>query len=146
MLNREPFRNAKILLAGPNFGCGSSRETAVMALVQFGIRCVIATGFGTIFHGNSWKHGLLPISLPLETVKHLASQAERNGVALPMTVSLVDNTITTSGGEVVRFEIAEFRRHALLEGLDDISVTLERAPEIRKFEERDKRQRPWIYA
>lgn len=145
VLNRPAFRSARILLAGPNFGCGSSREGAVWTLVHFGIRCVIAPSFGTIFHGNAFKKALLPITLPMEQIEHLAAKAERDGVALPMTVSLVDQTITTSDGETLSFKIAEFRRHALLEGLDDVQQTLVHKQAIEDYARRDRVLRPWVH-
>jgi 3-isopropylmalate/(R)-2-methylmalate dehydratase small subunit len=146
VLNRPAFRNAKILLAGPNFGCGSSRETAVWTLVHFGIRCVIAPSFGTIFHGNSFKNGLLPITLPMGVIEHLATKVEVDDVALPLTVSLVNQTIRTADGEVTPFSLVEFRRHALLEGLDHIEQTLIYKPEIDAFTAIDRKHRPWVYA
>ena len=145
VLNRAPFRHAKFLLAGPNFGCGSSRETAVWGLLHFGIRCVIAPSFGTIFHGNCFKNGLLPIALPLELVEHLAGAVERDGVAMPLAVSLVDREIVTYRGERIGFEIEEFRRNALINGLDDIAQTLAYQADIDLFTQADRMRRPWVY-
>ena len=146
VLNRPPFRGARILLAGPNFGCGSSRETAVWALLEFGIRCVVAPSFGTIFHGNAFKNGLLPVSLPIDTVQRLAAKAEVDGKARPLSVSLVDQAIRTDDGEVVPFTVPEFRRRPLLEGVDDIDVTLSGAARIREYQRADRASRPWAYA
>lgn len=146
VLNRPAYRAAKILLAGPNFGCGSSRETAVWALLEFGIRCVIAPSFGTIFYGNAFKNGLLPICLPIETVQRLAAEAEVDGEVRPLSVSLVEQAVRTAGGTAVPFTVPEFRRRPLLEGVDDIEITLSGAERIREFQRADRAARPWAYA
>lgn len=145
VLNQPPFRKARILLAGPNFGCGSSREMAVWALLEFGIGCVIAPSFGTIFQGNAFKNGLLPVTLPAEAICRLVPEAATGDAGRDMTVSLMHQEITAANGDVMPFRIAEFRRQALLHDLDDIQQTLSLQPEILAFQERDRRRRPWIY-
>ncbi len=144
ILNRAGYRNAKILLAGPNFGCGSSREDAVWALWEFGIRCVIAPSFGDIFFNNCFKNGLLPIVLPAAAIEEMAQQSMSAGAVF--TVDLERRVIQTpDGGEVV-FEVAAAEREALLAGLDPIGATLGRERDIAAFQARDRQRRPWIYA
>lgn len=146
VLNRPRFRGAPIMIAGPNFGCGSSRETAVWAMHQLGIRSVIAASFGEIFFGNCFKNGMLPIQLPAETVDRLAAEAEAESNETRFTIDLHTCTITTPAGESIPFEVDPGRREALLEGLDEIEMTLKRADEIAGFQTRDREARPWIYA
>lgn len=144
VLNREPYRDAKILLAGANFGCGSSREPAVWAIQGLGIRCVIAPGFGAIFFDNCFANGLLPVVLPADRVAAFAEQA----VATPgasFTVDLTRCRITAPDGEEVAFSVDPRRREALLQGLDEIALTLRREPEIAAFQQADRRRRPWVY-
>jgi 3-isopropylmalate dehydratase small subunit len=126
-LRAEPaaYRNAEILVAGDNFGCGSSREHAPWALLDFGIRCVISTSFADIFHGNCFKNGILPIALPQAQVDVLMDEA-RKGANARITVDLAAQTVTTSDGTVFTFDIDPFRKHCLLNGLDDIGLTLEK--------------------
>ncbi|SFQ02581.1 3-isopropylmalate/(R)-2-methylmalate dehydratase small subunit [Roseivivax halotolerans] len=143
VLNKPQYRQAEILVAGDNFGCGSSREHAPWAIKDFGIRCVIAPSFAEIFYNNCFKNGILPIRLPQETVDLLMKDAEK-GENARMTVDLEAQEVTTSDGEVVRFEIDPFRKHCLLEGLDDIALTLEQAPAIDTFESRMAQERPWV--
>ncbi len=143
VLNRPEYTKAKILLAAENFGCGSSREHAVWALLGFGIRCVIAPGFGEIFFNSSFVNGLLPVVLDKEKVVALARAASANGGA--MTVDLESQRVTGPDGMVYDFEIDAARREALLEGLDAIAVTLKREDEIAAFQDADRRDRPWIY-
>ncbi len=148
-LNRPPYRKAKILVAGENFGCGSSREHAVWALVSFGIRCVIAPSFGDIFYNNSFKNGLLPVQLPANVVEALAVRiaADANPDSLPVIVDLEACTVRGpgTGGPAIAFDIDPERREALLEGLDEIGVTLKHEAQIAAFQARDAAQRPWIY-
>jgi 3-isopropylmalate/(R)-2-methylmalate dehydratase small subunit len=141
-LNRTNFRNAPILIAGENFGCGSSREGAVWALMAAGLRCVIAESFGDIFYNNCFQNGMLPVALPAVTVAQLAGEAA-NGA--PFTVDLVEQMILSPQGEAITFDIDAQRRQALLEGLDDISLTLKRLPEIAAWQSHDRMGRPWIW-
>jgi len=143
VLNRPAYRNAEILVAGDNFGCGSSREHAPWALLDFGIRCVIAPGFADIFYNNCFKNGILPIALPPEQVERLMADAEK-GANAKFTVDLAAQTITTSDGETITFEVDAFRKHCLLNGLDDISLTLKKSAAIDSFETRVSADRPWV--
>ncbi|MEM6664267.1 MAG: 3-isopropylmalate dehydratase small subunit [Pseudomonadota bacterium] len=143
VLNRPAYRQAKILIAGDNFGCGSSREHAPWALKDFGIRCIIAPSFADIFFNNCFKNGLLPITLPQEQVDFLTEDAQRGANAI-MTVDLVENYISSSDGTVIPFEVEPFKRKCLLEGLDDIGLTLERLDKIETFETGAFAQKPWL--
>jgi 3-isopropylmalate/(R)-2-methylmalate dehydratase small subunit len=144
ILNRAPYRDAKIIVAGPNFGCGSSREGAVWALQRFGIRCVVAPGFSDIFFENAFKNGLLPVILPERDVQELLGFLETtNDPAL--TVDLERCVIETPQGRAISFTIPEARRTALLEGLDEIGQTLRQEAEIAAFQVRDREARPWIH-
>ncbi|WP_026758614.1 3-isopropylmalate dehydratase small subunit [Sediminimonas qiaohouensis] len=143
VLNKPQYREAEILVTGDNFGCGSSREHAPWALLDFGIRCVIAPSFADIFYNNCFKNGILPIALPQEQVDILMKDAEK-GANARMDIDLEAQTITTSDGEVVRFDIDPFRKHCLINGLDDIALTLEKAPAIDAFEARAAAARPWV--
>jgi 3-isopropylmalate/(R)-2-methylmalate dehydratase small subunit len=145
VLNREPYRKAKILIAGDNFGCGSSREHAPWALLDFGIRCVIAPSFADIFFNNCFKNGILPVVLPKGQVARLMEFA-KNGANATVTVDLPSQTVTGPDGGPIHFEVDAFRKHCLLNGLDDIGLTLQKAPAIDKFEERQKRTQPWLWA
>ncbi len=149
VLNLPAYRTARILVAGDNFGCGSSREHAVWALVGFGIRCVIAPSFGDIFFDNSLKNGLLPVRQPAAAVDALAASivAAADPEDRQLTVSLEDCTIRgpRSGSVVLRFDIDPASRKALLEGLDAIGLTLQHEAEIAEFQARDAAERPWIY-
>src|SRR5689334_24540358 len=133
VLNQGPFRNAKILVAGENFGCGSSREHAPWALLDFGIRCVIAPSFADIFYNNCFKNGILPIKLPQSDVDLLMDDAKRGANAI-LTIDLEKQVITGPDGGHVHFEIDPFRKKCLLEGLDDIGLTMEHAGDIDSFE------------
>ncbi|MCY4407732.1 MAG: 3-isopropylmalate dehydratase small subunit [Rhodospirillaceae bacterium] len=144
VLNREPWREARILIAGENFGCGSSREHAPWALEDFGIRCVIAPSFADIFFNNCVKNGVLLIPLPEDSVNLLMDDAG-NSQTCRMAVDLETQTITRSNGEVVSFEIEPFRKHRLLNGLDDIGITMTKAGEIGAFEAAQKAAQPWLY-
>ena len=143
VLNRPEYAGANILLAAENFGCGSSREHAVWALLGFGIRCVIAPGFGEIFYNSSFVNGLLPVVLAKEKVVALADAVDVGGGA--MSVDLEAQEVTGPDGKVYSFEIDASRREALLEGLDPIAVTLKREAEITAFQDADRQSRPWIY-
>ena len=143
VLNQAPYRNAGILIADANFGCGSSREAAVWALYGFGIRCVIASSFGDIFYENSFKNGLLPVVLPEVELLRLRSAMVAAPLA-PVEVDLQQQTISLASGEVFRFEVDAFKRNSLLLGLDDIGVTLQHAAEIDAFEHRRRELSPWL--
>jgi 3-isopropylmalate/(R)-2-methylmalate dehydratase small subunit len=143
VLNKPAYRDAQILVAGDNFGCGSSREHAPWALLDFGIRCVISTSFADIFFNNCFKNGILPVVLPQEAVDALMRDAE-NGANARLTVDLEAQTVTGADGTAYGFEIDPFRKHCLLNGLDDIGLTMERAPVIDSFESQMAQARPWI--
>jgi len=143
VLNQNPFDRATILLARKNFGCGSSREHAVWALDDFGFRAVIAPSFADIFFNNCFKNGILPIALPQEEVDLLMADAE-NGANARMTVDLESQTITRPDGSAISFEVDAFKRHCLLNGLDDIGLTMEKAAAIDAFETAAATQRPWV--
>lgn len=145
ILNREPYRHARILLSGMNFGCGSSREHAVWALHEWGIRAVIAPGFGSIFQGNCVRNGIVPVVLANAVVKSLARQVESNPEKNRVTVDLVACAVVAPDGSRHTFSIPEADRAMLIEGLDSIAVTLKRDGDILAFQERDKLRRPWIY-
>ncbi len=142
VLNKPAYRNARILVAGDNFGCGSSREHAPWALADFGIRCIISTSFADIFYNNCFKNGLLPITVGQEDLDKLMDDAERGSNAT-LTVDLEAQEIHGPDGGVVRFDIDPFRKHCLLNGLDDIALTLDKAPKIDRFEGRLSKDRPW---
>ncbi|WP_333712611.1 3-isopropylmalate dehydratase small subunit [Yoonia sp.] len=143
VLNQPQYREAQILVAGDNFGCGSSREHAPWAIADFGITCVIAPSFADIFHNNCFKNGILPIALPQEQVDVLMKDAEKGSNAR-IEVDLEAQTITTSDGEVFTFEVDSFKKHCLLNGLDDIGLTMEKAAAIDSYETRASAQRPWV--
>ncbi|TDE38949.1 3-isopropylmalate dehydratase small subunit [Antarcticimicrobium sediminis] len=143
VLNKPAYRKTEVLVAGDNFGCGSSREHAPWAIKDFGIRCVIAPGFADIFFNNCFKNGILPITLPQEQIDVLMKDAEK-GANARMTVDLEAQTVTTSDGEVFPFAVDAFKKHCLLEGLDDIGLTLAKATEIASFETKAAVQRPWV--
>ena len=143
VLNRPAYRDAQILVAGENFGCGSSREHAPWAIADFGIRCIVAPSFADIFHNNCFKNGILPVTLPQEQVDALMRDAER-GANARIAVDLEAQTITASDGEVFSFEIDPFLKRCLLEGLDDIGLTLEKATAIDTFEGTAAQARPWV--
>jgi 3-isopropylmalate/(R)-2-methylmalate dehydratase small subunit len=145
VLNREPFRRARILVGGPNFGCGSSREFAVWALMRFGIRCVIAPSFSDIFFENSFKNGLLPVVLPAADVDSLHQHIERTNDP-SFAVDLERCAIELPDGRSIPFTVPEARRTALLEGLDEIGQSLLFAQDIAAFQERDRAARPWVHA
>ena len=142
VLNQSAYREASILIAGDNFGCGSSREHAPWALSDFGIKVVVSTSFADIFFNNCFKNGMLPIVLPQEQVDLLMKDAEK-GANARVEVNLEDQTITSSDGDVIKFDIDPFRKHCLLNGLDDIGLTLEKAASIDSFEAKAGGARPW---
>jgi 3-isopropylmalate/(R)-2-methylmalate dehydratase small subunit len=144
ILNKPPFRDSKILIAGPNFGCGSSRERAVWALMRFGIRCVIAPSFADIFYENAFQNGLLPLILPAAECASLA-QLVAQAPQPVVTVDLVQCRLEGPDGDVVAFNISAERRIALLEGLDEIEVILRMEGDIAAYQAEDRRRRPWIY-
>ena len=142
VLNQPAYRHAEILVAGDNFGCGSSREHAPWALLDFGIRCVIATSFADIFFSNCFKNGILPIVLPQAAVDVLMADARR-GANARMTVDLAAQTVTASDGQSFGFEVDAHRKHCLMHGLDDIGLTLEKASAIDAYEARAAMLQPW---
>ena len=143
VLNRPAYKGAEILVAGDNFGCGSSREHAPWALLDFGIRAVISTSFADIFYNNCFKNGILPVVLPQAAVDALMEDARR-GQNARMTVDLGAQTVTSSDGQVFGFEIDPHRKHCLLEGLDDIGLTMEKAGAIDRYEAQAEGARPWV--
>ena len=145
VLNKPAYRNAEILVAGHNFGCGSSREHAPWALLDFGIRCVISTDFADIFYNNSSKNGILLIKVSPEELEKLMGYAER-GANATMTVDLENQEITNPDGEKITFEVDSFKKHCLLNGLDDIGLTLKKESSISSYEEKQKASEPWLYA
>jgi 3-isopropylmalate/(R)-2-methylmalate dehydratase small subunit len=146
VLNKSPFTRAEILIVGPNFGCGSSREGAVWALNGLGIRCLIGSGFGEIFYNNCFQNGILPIVLSVAEIEGLAEQVGTSDNAAVVTVDLEKKVIVPSIGPAMVFDIDPNRRQQLLEGEDSISLTLKRADEIDAFRSMDKTKRPWIYS
>jgi len=143
VLDKPAYRNAKILVAGANFGCGSSREHAPWALLDFGIRCVIAPSFADIFYNNCFKNGILPIALPQEQIDLLMDDAQRGANAI-ITVDLENQAITGPDGGSISFEIDSFRKHCLLNGLDDIGLTLQKGAAIDRFEAERGLSQPWL--
>ena len=144
VLNQPAYRQAQIIVAGDNFGCGSSREHAPWALLDFGIRCVISTSFADIFFNNCFKNGILPIVLPQDAVDVLMEDA-RKGANARMTVDLENQTVTSSDGVVFSFEMDPFRKRCLLNGLDDIGLTLQDQDAIRAFEAKHQQSSPWLF-
>ncbi|MEP2531944.1 3-isopropylmalate dehydratase small subunit [Shimia sp.] len=142
VLNKPQYRKAEILVAGDNFGCGSSREHAPWAIADFGIKCVVSTSFADIFFNNCFKNGILPVVLPQEQVDLLMKDAEK-GENARMTVDLETQEITTSDGDVISFDVDPFKKHCLLNGLDDIALTMEKASAIDTFEAQANAARPW---
>ena len=144
VLNQEPYRHAKILVAGDNFGCGSSREHAPWALLDFGIRCIISTSFADIFYNNCFKNGILPITVSKEELDILMTDAsDRNNPEF--TVDLEAMEISRPDGTTMSFRIDAFRRDCLLNGLDDIGLTLQKVAKIEVFEAAQRQQQPWLY-
>ena len=145
VLNQARYQGANILLARENFGCGSSREHAPWALEDYGFRVIIAPSFADIFFNNCFKNGILPIVLAEAKVDQLFNEVEASE-GYQLNVDLAAQTITTPGGEVIQFEVDPFRKHCLLNGLDDIGLTLQHVDDIRAYEERRKQQAPWLFA
>ena len=145
ILNKPAYRKAEILVAGDNFGCGSSREHAPWALLDYGIRCVISTSFADIFYNNCFKNGILPITVSKEDLDKLMDDAERGSNAR-LTVDLEAQEITGPDGGRIGFEIDAFRRHCLLNGLDDIGLTLQHEKQISDYESRQNADKPWLAA
>jgi len=143
VLNKPAYRNASILIAGDNFGCGSSREHAPWALLDFGIRCVISTSFADIFYNNCFKNGILPIKVTAEQLALLFDDAERGSNAT-LTVDLENQTIKGPDGGAIHFDIDPFRKHCLLNGLDDIGLTMEKADAISTYEARQAKEHAWL--
>ncbi len=143
VLNKPAYRKAQILVTGENFGCGSSREHAPWALLDFGIRCVIATDFADIFYNNCFQNGILPIKLPQEQVDKLMDDAQR-GANATLTIDLEAQTIKGPDGGEIKFEVDPFRKHCLLNGLDNIGLTLEKESKIAAYEKTASEQRPWL--
>ena len=142
VLNKPAYRHAQILVAGENFGCGSSREHAPWSLLDFGIRCVIAPSYADIFYNNCFKNGMLPLVLPHEQVEELMKDAE---AGLELTIDLQKQTVTGGNRKEYKFEIDPFRKKCLLNGLDDIGLTLEKETTISTFEDAQKKTQPWLY-
>ncbi|OED38623.1 3-isopropylmalate dehydratase small subunit [Chromatiales bacterium (ex Bugula neritina AB1)] len=143
VLNKEAYKDARILVAGDNFGCGSSREHAAWAIEDFGIRCVIAPSFSDIFYNNAFKNGMLLIRLPQEEIDQLTEQAEYGSNAV-FSIDLESQTVTTPNGQSHSFEIDEFRKHCLLNGLDEIALTLGKEDSISSFEENKNTTQRWL--
>jgi 3-isopropylmalate/(R)-2-methylmalate dehydratase small subunit len=144
VLNQQPYRKAEVLIAHENFGCGSSREHAPWALLDFGIRCVIAPDFADIFHNNSFKNGILPVKLPREVCDQLIEDAKL-GANARITVDLERQVVVRPNGEEIPFQIDPLRRHLLLNGLDDIGQTMQRGDVIESFEAKQAAAQPWLY-
>lgn len=143
VLNKPAYRQAQILVAGDNFGCGSSREHAPWALLDFGIRCVISTSFADIFYNNCFKNGILPIKVSQNDLDKLFDDADR-GANSTLTIDLEAQEIRGPDGGVVKFDLDPFRKHCLINGLDDIGLTMEKAPSIKTYEEKAATTRPWL--
>lgn len=143
VLNKPQYRNSEIIVAGDNFGCGSSREHAPWAIKDFGIRCVISTSFADIFFNNCFKNGILPIVLPKEQVDLLMQDAEK-GANARIQIDLANQTVTSSDGVVMNFAVDDFKKHCLLNGLDDISLSLEKSDAINSYETQVAHSHPWV--
>ncbi len=145
VLNRPEYAGTSILLGGDNFGCGSSREHAVWALKEYGIRAIIAPSFGSIFYNNCIGNGLLPIALPFDVVQALAAQVESAPRQRQLSIDLEQQTVTAADGQCWPFDIDAAARHMLMQGLDRIALTLEKRDQIEAFEAADRARRPWVY-
>jgi 3-isopropylmalate/(R)-2-methylmalate dehydratase small subunit len=145
VLNRQPYDRAQVLLADRNFGCGSSRERAPKALREFGFRALIAPSFGGIFFNNCWRNGIVPVELPIEDVREIAAEVEASGGRSEVTVDLEAQEVIAPGGKHYRFTAPGTLRRMLLDGVDEIALTLARGEEIERFRERDRVRRPWAY-
>ena len=142
VLNKTQYREAKILVAGDNFGCGSSREHAPWAIADFGIKCVVSTSFADIFYNNCFKNGILPVVLPQDQVDILMKDAEKGANSI-IEIDLENQTIASSDGEVFSFEVDPFKKHCLLNGLDDIGLTMEKEDKITAYESKAAQMFPW---
>ena len=142
VLNKTPFNKSKILIAGKNFGCGSSREHAPWAIADFGIKCVVSTSFADIFYNNCFKNGILPVVLPQDQVDILMKDAEKGANSI-IEVDLENQTIASSDGEIFSFEVDPFKKHCLLNGLDDIGLTMEKEDQITAYESKAAQMFPW---
>ena len=145
VLDQPAYQNAKIIVAGPNFGCGSSREHAPWVLLDFGIRCIISEGFADIFYNNCFKNGILPIKVPKDVIAKLMDDASRGSNAI-IEIDLEKQEIKGPDGGTVHFDIDPFRKHCLLNGLDDIGLTMEKKSEIDAFEAKQKEAQPWLHS
>jgi 3-isopropylmalate/(R)-2-methylmalate dehydratase small subunit len=145
VLDQPAYQNAKIIVAGPNFGCGSSREHAPWALLDFGIRCIISEDFADIFYNNCFKNGILPIKVPKEIVDKLMDDASRGSNAV-IEIDLEKQEIKGPDGGTVHFDIDPFRKKCLMEGLDDIGLTMEKKSDIDDFERRQSESQPWLHS
>lgn len=143
VLNKPGYRGARILVGGENFGCGSSREDAVWAIAGTGLRAVLAPSFGDIFFGNCFQNGILPIRLPADTIAHLMDALEQHPAEL--VIDLPAQTVTPAGGAPIPFDIEPLRKQMLVEGLDEVGLTLKRVADLEAFEARDRMLRPWLY-
>ena len=141
VLNKEPYKNSPILLVGKNFGCGSSREHAPWAMLDFGIKCVISTSFADIFYNNCFKNGILPIAIPEDQIKEISEYSNRKE---EISVNLPEQTISF-GNKEIKFEIDQFKKKCLIEGLDDIALSLEKSEKIVSYENKIKEAKPWIF-
>lgn len=145
VLNQSPYRGSEILLSGANFGCGSSREGAVWAMMQIGLKAVLAPSFGEIFYNNCFQNGVLPVALARSAIEEIASELEPDAGRAVVTVDLERQRVVSPRGKEHAFEIPGLRREALLEGLDDIGIMLKREAVIAAHQERDRMRRPWVY-
>ena len=145
ILNRETYRDAEIIQSADNFACGSSREMAVWALQDFGIRCVIAPSFGQIFFNNCFQNGMLPVVMPLEDIEAMVKEVEQSQGTAKIKVDLEKQMVTTPGGKEIPFALDNIRREGLLLGLDHIDQTMQHDAEIVAFQTKDREQYPWIY-
>ena len=141
ILNNSPYNNSKILIAGKNFGCGSSREHAPWALMDFGITCVISSSYADIFYNNCFKNGILPITIPEDQIKEISDYSKRKE---EISVNLPEQTISF-GNKEIKFEIDQFKKKGLIEGLDDIALSLEKSEKIVSYENKIKKTKPWIF-
>ena len=141
ILNKNPYKQSKILITGKNFGCGSSREHAPWALLDFGIKCIISSSYADIFYNNCFKNGILPIMIPEDEIKQISDYSKRKE---EISVNLVDQKIIF-GNKEIKFEIDEFKKRCLIEGLDDIALSLEKSEKIIEFEKKIKTTKPWIF-
>ena len=140
-MNKEPYSNSKILIVGKNFGCGSSREHAPWALLDFGITCVISSSYADIFYNNCFKNGILPIEIDEEEIKEIANYSKRKE---EISINLLDQKIVF-GNKEIQFEIDVFKKKCLIEGLDDIALSLEKSQKISEYENKLKTKKPWIF-